>query len=96
MKNKIQTLHEQHKLIDSPVKVYLVHKFDSTTKSWKFDGYRCVLCGSNFKQANTVEKHKNTCRELNKGVRRSYGADNPKLVITIKGEVWKPLDVNTL
>jgi hypothetical protein len=96
MKNKIQTLHEQNKLIDGPVKVYLVHKFDSKSKCWKFDGYRCVLCGSSFKHANTVEKHKNTCKELKRTDKRTYGADDPELVITTDRKVWKPLTVNTL
>jgi hypothetical protein len=95
MKKNVQELHEQHKLDNSPVKLYLVHKFDPVIKSWKFDGYRCVHCGSTFKHLSTIEKHKGICKELNRGNKRSYGADDPELVITTDRRVWKPLDVNT-
>ena len=92
MKKTVQELHKQHKLDDSPIELYLVHKFDSTTKTWKFNGYRCVHCSSSFKHMVTIEKHRGLCKTLNKNT-RSYGADNPELVITTKGSVWKPLSI---
>jgi hypothetical protein len=93
MKQTVQELHKQHKLDDSPIELYLVHKFDSTTKTWKFSGYRCVYCGSSFKHETTIHKHRSICKELTKPNKRSYGADNPELVITTKGSVWKPLSI---
>jgi hypothetical protein len=91
----VRELHKQHNLLEAPIELYLVHKFDSVTKSWKFDGYRCVLCGSGFKQLATIEKHKGICRELNRSNKRSYGADDPELVITTDRQIWKPLTVNS-
>lgn len=91
----VRELHEKHNLPDTPIRLYLVHKFDSSIKSWKFNGYRCVLCGSTFKHSNTIHKHKNLCKVLNKGNKRTYGAEDPELVITTAGTVWKPLTVNT-
>ena len=91
----VRELHKQYNLTEAPIDLYLVHKFDNTTKSWKFNGYRCVLCGSGFKHVETIHKHPNTCKELKKGDRRSYGGDEPELVITTDRKVWQPLTVNT-
>ena len=91
----VRELHERNVLPNSPINLQLVHKFDNTTKSWKFNGYRCALCGSGFKHVETIEKHKGTCKELKKGDRRSYGGDEPELVITTDRKVWQPLTVNT-
>ena len=91
----VRELHKQYVLQDSPIELHLVHKFDSISKSWKFNGYRCILCGSGFKHVETVHKHKGTCKELKRIDKRSYGADDPELVITTDRKVWKPLTVNT-
>ena len=92
MKKTIQELHQENLLSDTPVPVYLVHKYEKQSKSWKFDGYRCVYCASSFKHYNTVQKHKNTCKELKRVNKRSYGADDPEIVITTDRKPWKPYD----
>jgi hypothetical protein len=91
----IKQLHEQNVLENSPIDLHLIHKFDRVTKSWKFNGYRCVLCGSSFKHVDTIVKHKSICRELKRENKRSYGADEPELVITTDRKIWQPLTVNT-
>ena len=92
----VRELHNKHNLTEAPIDLYLVHKFDSASKSWKFNGYRCVLCGSSFKHMETIVKHKGICKELKRADKRSYGGDDPELVITTDRKPWKPLDLNTL
>lgn len=94
MKKTVQELHEENLLTNSPIKLYLVHKFDPTIKSWKFTGYRCVYCGSSFKHEATIHKHRNICKELTKPNKRSYGADNPELIIDNNREVWNSKYIN--
>ena len=91
----VRELHERHNLSEAPIDLHLIHKFDRVTKSWKFNGYRCVLCGSGFKHVDTIVKHKSICRELKRENKRSYGADEPELVITTDRKIWQPWTVNT-
>lgn len=90
----VRELHEKYNLEDAPIQIYLVHKLDPQTKKWKFNGYRCTKCTATFKHLVTIEKHKGLCKGLNK-TSRSYGAENPELIITTSGSIWKPLTVNT-
>jgi hypothetical protein len=91
----VRELHERNILPNSPINLQLVHKFDNVTKSWKFNGYRCQLCGSGFKHVETIDKHKGRCKVLNKQQTRSYGGDEPEIVLTTDRKEWKPLTVNT-
>lgn len=91
MKKTVQDLHKQYNQFDDKLKLYLVHQFDTKTKSWKFNGYQCIHCGSNMKYISSIDKHPELCRELNKTTKRSYNNDEYEKVLTVDGSEWSPL-----
>lgn len=90
MKKTVQDLHKQYNRFEDKLKLTLVHQFDKKLKVWKFNGYRCIHCGSNFKYASSIEKHPELCKQLNKTT-RNYGDVDSQLVITKTGKKWDPL-----
>jgi len=90
MKKTVRDLHEQYNQTDNKIKLNLVHKFDNKSRLWKFDGYRCGYCGSTFKYLSTIEKHPDTCRNINKNT-RPYGEVNNEQIIDTSGKKWNPL-----
>jgi hypothetical protein len=91
MKTTVQDLHKQYNQFEDKLKLYLVHQFDTKTKSWKFSGYQCVHCGSNMKYVSSIDKHPSLCKELNKTTKRSYNTDEYEKVLTVDGNEWSPV-----
>ena len=89
MKQTIQDLHKQYNLFDDNIKLYLIHQYDKKSKTWKFNGYQCIHCGSNMKYASSIEKHPSLCKELNKVLTRVK--EEPNIMLADRVTPWVPL-----
>lgn len=59
-------LHKQYDVFGDDVPVLITYQYVKTTNIWKFAGYRCKHCNSGFKFVNSMMKHGNNCKVLNK------------------------------
>jgi hypothetical protein len=89
MKKTVQDLHKQYNQFDEHIKLYLIHQYDRKSKTWKFNGYQCIHCGSNFQYATSIEKHPGLCKELNKVLTRVK--EKPNIMLSDRVTPWSPL-----
>ena len=89
---KVSDLHEEHNIFPEKTNFHLSHSYDKKTQSWKFMGWRCMMCGTVFKHESTIYKHESTCRSRSKGAKKEIDSD--LTIIDSKGMPWKPLDIN--
>ena len=88
MKSTVQDLHKQHNQYEDVVRLYLIHQYDKKSKTWKFNGYQCIHCGSNMKYATSIEKHPQLCKELNKVLTRVK--EHPNIMLEDRKTPWIP------
>ena len=62
-----------------------MHQYSTTTKQWKFVGYRCKLCDVSLKSKISATKHINTCKIINTTKKRK-DPEVPIQVITKNGQ----------
>jgi hypothetical protein len=65
MKYNPRQLYLQHKLVNTPIKTSLILKYNVRLSEWEFASWKCQHCNTTLKFANSVIKHKTTCKELN-------------------------------
>ena len=61
-----QQIHKQYNVFGDSIKVNITQQYMHLTHAWKFAGYRCGHCDSSFKFVNSLVKHIDTCKVLNK------------------------------
>ena len=70
----------------------LAHQYDPKFKVWRFKGYTCGKCGRTVQNPNIVPKHHQKCKA---GPPKIYKQEpKPEQIVTVTGEVWKPIDFN--
>ncbi len=92
MTKNVQELHKEYDKYSDILKLQLVHQYNTKTKEWVFQGYRCRHCDIVLQYATSIQKHPTTCRELNKTTKREIS--EPIAILTKDNKIWKPLDFN--
>ena len=59
-------IHKQYDKPDHPFQLAITQQYVKVAEEWKFAGYKCVACKHTFKFQNSLLKHENTCKVLNK------------------------------
>ena len=59
-------IHKQYDVFGDDIKARINHQYVKLTDAWKFAGYRCNHCDGGFKFLNSLLKHENNCKVLNK------------------------------
>lgn len=65
MKYNPRQLHLQHQLVNTLIKTTVIQKYNVKLNEWEFSSWKCQHCYTTLKFANSVIKHKTTCKELN-------------------------------
>ena len=65
MKYNPRQLHLQHKLNDADIEYSIILKYNKVLREWDFSAWKCQHCTTALKFANSVVKHKSTCKKLN-------------------------------
>lgn len=67
MKYNPRQLHLQHSSVlpTTAIKTSIIYKYDKKTNEWGFSAWKCQHCETTLKFANSVIKHKTTCKQLN-------------------------------
>lgn len=68
------------------------YSYNREIKDWEFKGYKCVHCDQVFKHNPSTGKHMNSCKGVSR--KRPKDEDEMPLIISVKRELWKPLETN--
>lgn len=89
--NKLQKLHDHYNKYSHIPHIHLSYSYDNQKNEWKFQGYRCMKCGTILKRESTIPGHQTSCKGI---IHQRQGVKIEGKIVDVNGKEWKPLEIN--